>query len=127
MSEMVIEDFVEDPNESTDLFDCEYSPIDAVINQVTIFTGWRNQATENGDRVLVAFGEGYGKSAFFTDSKKLREVFTNPNRHYPFRAIIKVVPYGNMCGFRVCAPSAEITQDDKDNFSLYKRTKRRNR
>lgn len=75
-----IEDFVEDPNENSDLFDCEFTSVDAVVNQVTVFTGWENRATENGERTLVAYGEGYNRSAFFTDSKKLKDVFCNPNR-----------------------------------------------
>lgn len=53
-----IEDFVEDPNENSDLFDCEFTSVDAVVNQVTVFTGWENRATENGERTLVAYGEG---------------------------------------------------------------------
>lgn len=38
-----IEDFVEDPNENSDLFDCEFTSVDAVVNQVTVFTGWENR------------------------------------------------------------------------------------
>lgn len=35
-----VEDFMEEDNiSSSDLFDCEYTSIDAVINQVTVFTG----------------------------------------------------------------------------------------
>lgn len=112
-----IEDFVEDESvTSSDLFDCDYTPIDAVVNQITVFTGCTTRATENGDRLLVAYGEGAAKSAFFTDSKKLRNVFCNPNRKFPFRAVIKVVSYGNMFGFNVFSPKTEITQADKDNF-----------
>lgn len=123
-----IEDFVEDESvTSSDLFDCDYTPIDAVVNQITVFTGCTNRATENGDRLLVAYGEGAAKSAFFTDSKKLRNVFCNPNRKFPFRAVIKVVSYGNMFGFNVFSPKTEITQADKDNFAFYKRGKKRNR
>lgn len=48
-----IEDFVEDESAaSSDLFDCDYTPIDAVVNQVTVFTGCTTRATENGDRRL---------------------------------------------------------------------------
>lgn len=123
-----IEDFVEDESvTSSDLFDCDYTPIDAVVNQITVFTGCTTRATENGDRLLVAYGEGAAKSAFFTDSKKLRNVFCNPNRKFPFRAVIKVVSYGNMFGFNVFSPKTEITQVDKDNFAFYKRGKKRNR
>lgn len=123
-----IEDFVEDESvTSSDLFDCDYTPIDAVVNQITVFTGCTTRATENGDRLLVAYGEGAAKSAFFTDCKKLRNVFCNPNRKFPFRAVIKVVSYGNMFGFNVFSPKTEITQADKDNFAFYKRGKKRNR
>ena len=123
-----IEDFVEDESvTSSDLFDRDYTPIDAVVNQITVFTGCTTRATENGDRLLVAYGEGAAKSAFFTDSKKLRNVFCNPNRKFPFRAVIKVVSYGNMFGFNVFSPKTEITQADKDNFAFYKRGKKRNR
>jgi len=123
-----IEYFVEDESvTSSDLFDCDYTTIDAVVNQITVFTGCTTRATENGDRLLVAYGEGAAKSAFFTDSKKLRNVFCNPNRKFPFRAVIKVVSYGNMFGFNVFSPKTEITQADKDNFAFYKRGKKRNR
>ena len=48
-----IEDFVEDESvTSSDLFDCDYTPIDAVVNQITVFTGCTTRATENGDRLL---------------------------------------------------------------------------
>ncbi len=125
-----IEDFVEDGSArgASDIFDCEFTSIDAVINQVTVFTGCDpDRQTENGTRCLVAYGDGYGKSAFFTDSKKLKDVFASPNRHYPFRAIIKVVKYGNMYGFRVFAPSSGITEDDLRNFQEYQKNKWRNR
>lgn len=125
-----VEDFVEDAASqgTSDLFDCEFTSIDAVINQVTVFTGCDpERQTENGTRTLVAYGEGYSSSAFFTDSKKLKDVFANPDRHYPFRAIVKVVKYGTMYGFRVFPPSAVVTQEDIDNFEQYKRNKWRNR
>jgi hypothetical protein len=37
----VIEDFVDDSvgQGGADIFDCEFTSIDAVINQVTVFTG----------------------------------------------------------------------------------------
>lgn len=75
MNDEYVEDFVEDESAAgSDLFDCDYTPIDAVINEVTMFTGCKTMATENGDRLLIAYGEGAAKSAFFTDSKKLRNV-----------------------------------------------------
>ena len=61
----------------------------------------------------------------FTDSKKLKDVVLAPNRQFPFRAIIKVVNYGTMMGFKFFAPNAPITDDDKANFEAYKRTKGR--
>ncbi len=121
-----IVDFVDDSvsQGKADIFDCEFTSIDAVINQVTVFTGCDpERQTENGSRCLIAYGEGYGKSAFFTDSKKVKDVFANPGRHYPMRAVIKVVKYGTMYGFRVFPPSVEITQEDKENFESYKRNK----
>ena len=125
-----IEDFVDDSvsQGTSDIFDCEFTSIDAVINQVTVFTGCDpERQTENGSRCLVAYGDGYSRSAFFTDSKKLKDVFGSPNRHYPMRAVIKVVRYGNMFGFRVFPPSVEITREDVDNFEAYKKNKWRNR
>lgn len=66
-----IEDFVEEEcTSSSDLFDCEYTSIDAVINQIVVFTGCIERQTENGTRLLVAYGEGINRSAFYTDSKK---------------------------------------------------------
>lgn len=54
-----IEDFVEEEcTSSSDLFDCEYTSIDAVINQIVVFTGCIERQTENGTRLLVAYGEG---------------------------------------------------------------------
>lgn len=121
-----VEDFVEDENPtSSDLFDCEYTSIDAVINQVTVFTGCIERQTENGTRLLVAYGEGINRSAFYTDSKKLKDVFMAPNRKFPMRAVIKVVSYGNVYGFRLFSPKTEITEADVSNFSFYKRSKNR--
>lgn len=123
-----IEDFVEAESVTdTDLFDCDCTPIDAVVNQITVFTGCTTRATENGDRLLIAYGEGAAKSAFHTDSKNLWNVFCTPNRKFPFRAVIKVVRYGNMFDFNVFSPKTEITQADKDNYAFYKRGKKRNR
>lgn len=121
-----IEDFEEDDlSTSSDLFDCEYTSIDAVINQVTVFTGCIERQTENGTRLLVAYGQGINRSAFYTDSKKLRDRFLDPKRKYPFRAVIKVVSYGNMYGFCLFSPKTEITEADEANFGFYKRTKNR--
>ena len=118
----MIEDFVENET-SDDLFDCEYTSVDAVINEVTVFTGWTERQTENGLRTLIAYGEGNNRSAFYTDSKKLKEVVANPARKFPFRAMIKVVNYGTMMGFKFFSPNSPVTEDDKANFEAYKRTK----
>lgn len=107
-------------------FDCEYSSVDALINEVIVYTGVRPEVqTENGVRTLIAFGEGAGKSAFFTDSKRLKDVVCNPERKFPFRAVIKVVRFGSNTGFKFFSPNSPITQEDKDNFDFYKRNKYR--
>ncbi|MDH6308053.1 hypothetical protein M2451_002572 [Dysgonomonas sp. PFB1-18] len=128
-----IVDFEDDPiigsADGDDLFDCEYSSVDALINEVIVFTGVKTDVqTENGLRTLVAFGEGSARSAFFTESKRLKDVVCNPDRVFPFRAIIKVVRFGNNTGFKFFSPSSPITQQDKENFDYYKRNKyKRNR
>lgn len=33
-------DFEETESLNEDIFDCEYTSVDAVINEVTVFTGW---------------------------------------------------------------------------------------
>lgn len=93
------------------------------INEVTVFTGCKERQTENGTRTLIAYGEGIGASAFYTDSKKLKDVVLDPKRKYPFRAVIKVVRYGTMYGFKFFPPNTPITQEDRDNFEYYKRNK----
>ena len=70
MNEVV--DFEETESLNEDIFDCEYTSVDAVINEVTVFTGCKERQTENGTRTLIAYGEGIGASAFYTDSKKLK-------------------------------------------------------
>lgn len=62
-------------------------------------------------------------SAFFTESKKLKELFLNPNRKFPFRGVIKVVRYGENAGFKMFSPSSPITRDDEDNLRFYQRCK----
>ncbi len=123
MNEEVVDFMEDDIPASSDLFDCEYTSIDAVINQVIVFTGWIERQTENGMRTIIAYGEGDNRSAFFTDSKKLKDVVSNPNRTFPFRAMIKVVSYGTMYGFKFFAPDTPVTKEDQDNFDFYKRTK----
>lgn len=124
----MIVDFEENEVVNDDLFDCEYTSVDAVINEVTVFTGCKEAQTENGTRTLIAYGDGVNRSAFFTDSKKLKDTVMDPILKFPFRAIIKVVRYGNMYGFKFFSPNSEITQDDRSNFEFYKKSKhRRNR
>ena len=111
------------------LFVCEYSSVDALINEPIVFTGVKTDVqTENGMRTLISFGEGVSRSAFFTESKRLKDVVCNPERMFPFRAIIKVVRFGNNTGFKFFSPNSQVTQHDRDNFDYYKRNKyRRNR
>lgn len=127
MNEII--DFVEETESgagSNDLFDCEYSSVDALINEIIVFTGVRTDVqTENGMRTLIAFGNGSSRSASFTESKRLKDVVCNPNRAFPFRAIIKVVRFGNNTGFKFFPPNSQITQQDRDNFDFYKRNKYR--
>lgn len=125
MSEVV--DFEEtDQAGNDDLFDCEYSSVDAVINQPIVFTGVKTDIqTENETRTLIAFGEGSGRSAFFTDSKRLKDVVCDPKRSFPFRAVIKVVRFGANTGFRFYSPNAPITQVDIENYEYYRRNKNR--
>jgi len=127
MSQVVdFEDDYSDVAGDADLFDCEYSSVDALINEVIVYTGVRPEVqTENGVRTLIAFGEGAGKSAFFTDSKRLKDVVCNPERKFPFRAVIKVVRFGSNTGFKFFSPNSPITQEDKENFDFYKRNKYR--
>lgn len=129
MSVVDFEDEFEVNSGDGDLFDCEYSRVDALINEVIVFTGVRADVqTENGLRTLISFGEGSARSAFFTESKRLKDVVCNPDRKFPFRAIIKVVRFGNNTGFKFFSPASSVTQIDKDNFEYYKRNKyRRNR
>lgn len=51
-------DFEETESLNEDIFDCEYTSVDAVINEVTVFTGCKERQTENGTRTLIAYGEG---------------------------------------------------------------------
>ena len=111
------------------LFDCEYARVEALINEVIVLTVVRADVqTEQGLRTQISIGEGSARSAFFTESKRLKDVVCNPDRKFPFRAIIKVVRFGNNTGFKFFSPASSVTQIDKDNFEYYKRNKyRRNR
>ena len=53
----MIEDFEDELDSNagdSDLFDCEYSSVDALINEVIVFTGVKSDVqTENGTRTLL--------------------------------------------------------------------------
>lgn len=127
----MITDFEEPTGHLSDesLFNCDYCSIDDVINKVMVFTGVTERETENGLRTLIALEDGNGwNSAFFSESKKLKSVVHDPERMWPFRAIIKVVRMKDLTGFKFCAPSSGVTQDDIANFQFYQRNKyRRNK
>ena len=123
MAEIV--DFDESQYRKDSLFDCVHQNIDTVINKVVVYLGARaNSPTVNGLKTLIAFELDGKKSAFYTDSKRLRMIATDPNRQYPFRSVIKVVRYGNYyIGIDFFAPTTPITQEDIENFNFYQRTK----
>lgn len=124
----MIVDFEEPTGQVGDesLYECNYCSIDDVINKVLIFNGVTERETENGLRTLIAFDDGSNwASAFFTDSKSLKKVVNNPERVWPFRAIIKVVKMRDFCGFKFCPPSSGVTQEDIANFQFYQRNKYR--
>ena len=115
-------DFEETESLNEDIFDCEYTSVDAVINEVTVFTGCKERQTENGTRTLIAYGEGIGASAFYTDSKKLKDVVLD-QAQISISCRNQVVRYGTMYGFKFFPPNTPITQEDRDNFEYYKRNK----
>lgn len=129
MSEII--DFDESLNQDDEYderFDCDYSSVDEVINKVEIFTGAKELETENGFRTLISYGKGPTRSAFFTSSKKLKDVVNNPSVKFPFRAIVKVVEYGINTGFAFRSPKCKVSESDIENFDRYKKGKhRRNR
>lgn len=44
-------DFEETESLNEDIFDCEYTSVDAVINEVTVFTGCDRERNENTNRL----------------------------------------------------------------------------
>ena len=105
----------------------EYSSIDAVINQPIIVTGFEQDVdTENGKRTLVRFAwhEGEADTDFFTSSKRLLKVLTNPKITFPFATIIKVVIMRDMASFEFRSAREAVSQIDIQNFSLYQLQKR---
>jgi len=121
---MEVIDF-EDKENAVDegLFDCEFTNVDEIINKAVIFTGAKTSETENGERTLIAYTDNQKRSAFFTESKKLTKIVMDPERKYPFRAVIKIVRYGEFTGFRFFSPKNKITEEDRSNFNFYQKNK----
>lgn len=113
---------------NSELFNCDYSSIDDVINKPAIFTAYQTDvATANGTRCLIAYtiteGNSTINSAFFTSSAKLISTITNPKVTLPFRGMIKLVAYGLNYGFKFVSAKEEVTDIDMENFRKYKRNK----
>lgn len=104
----------------------DYHSIDAVINKPIIVTGFEQLDTENGKRTLVKFkwSEEEAETAFFTSSKRLAGVLTDPNIQFPFAAIIKVVMVRSMASFEFRSAREAVSQADIQNFSMYQLQKR---
>lgn len=106
----------------------EYHSIDDVINKVIIVTGCDNDTdTENGKRTLVRFkwNEGEAETAFFTGSKRLVSVLSNPKIQFPFATIIKVIIVrGGMASFEFRSAREAVSQEDIQNFAMYQLQKR---
>ena len=117
-------DFVDD-NAVDDMFDVEFCSIDDVVNCVVIYKGMEERLTSNGSRQLVAVTMPDGtESAFLTGSKKIVEQIGRMNGRFPFRAVMKCVPYGGaLIGFRLFPPTEAVTEDDRRIFQSYKKTK----
>lgn len=117
-------DFADD-NSTSSFFDVEYCSIDDVVNIVAVYKGMEERLTSNGPRKLIAVDLPDGTaSAFLTSSKKIAEQVASMQGRFPFRAVMKCVPYGGaFIGFRLFPPSAEVTDEDRRLFQTYKKTK----
>ena len=117
-------DFADD-NTASGMFDVEFCSIDDVVNCVVIYKGMEERVTSNGTRQLVAVTMPDGtESAFLTSSKKIIEQVAGMKDRFPFRAVMKCVPYGGaFIGFRLFPPSAEVTDEDRRFFQQYRKTK----
>ena len=117
-------DFADD-NTASGMFDVEFCSIDDVVNSVVVYKGMEERVTSNGSRQLVAVTMPDGtESAFLTSSKKIIEQVGSMKGKFPFRAVMKCVPYGGaFIGFRLFPPSVEVTDDDRRLFQTYKKTK----
>lgn len=52
-------DFEETESLNEDIFDCEYTSVDAVINEVTVFTGCKERQTEKRNENTNRLWRGY--------------------------------------------------------------------
>ena len=115
----------DDDSDKDDMFDVEYCSIDDVVNNVVVYKGMEEKVTTNGPRKLIAVDLPDGTaSAFLTSSKKIAEQVEKMQGRFPFRAIMKCVPYGGaFTGFRLFPPSSVVTDEDRRQFKTYKSTK----
>lgn len=114
-----------DNNMTNDIFDVEYCSIDDVVNIVVVYKGMDERVTVNGPRKLIAVDMPDGTAtAFLTSSKKIAEQVESMQGRFPFRAVMKCVPYGGaFIGFRLFPPSTEVTDEDRRLFQTHKKTK----
>lgn len=114
-------------HESNGMPSGDYHSIDDVLNKPIIVTGFGTVSTENGERTLVRFvwQEGESETAFFTSSKRLLGVLTNPKIVFPFATIIKVVLVrGGMAAFEFRSAKEAVSQEDLQNVCMYQLQKR---
>lgn len=119
-------DFEDTDSPNGSMFDVEYCSIDDVLNEVVIYKGITDRLTTNGSRKLIAVTLADGtETAFITSSAKIIEQVCNvPADRFPFRAVMKCVPYGGaFIGFKLFSPNSEITDEDKRLFNQYRKTK----
>ena len=92
---------------------------------MVVYKGMEERLTSNGTRKLVAVDLPDGTaSAFLTSSKKIAEQVASMQNRFPFRAMMKCVPYGGaFIGFRLFPPSAEVKDEDRRLFQQYRKTK----
>ena len=105
----------------------DYPSIDEVINKPIFVTGYVVKDTEAGDGgyiVKFKWALNEAETAFFTHSKKLTKVLTNEGTRFPFQTIIKVTIVRDMCVFEFRSAREAVTQQDIENFEIYKIRKR---
>ena len=115
----------EDGETRDSMYDVEYCSIDDVVNCVAVYKGMEERVTSNGSRQLIAVTMPDGtESAFLTSSRKIIEQVQGMKGRFPFRAVMKCVPYGGaFVGFRLFSPNSEVTDEDRRMFQTYKKTK----